>query len=30
MAVYKKGRHWYIDYYVKVSASGRKSAPASR
>ena len=26
MGVYKKGRHWYIDYYVKGMRKRKKSA----
>ena len=30
MAVYKKGRHWYIDYYVKGVRKRKKIGPSKQ
>jgi hypothetical protein len=30
MAVFKKGRHWYIDYYVKGVCQRKKIGPSKQ
>src|SRR5919202_7000672 len=30
MAVFKKGRHWYIDYYVKGQRKRKKIGPSKQ